>query len=185
MKNSILKSALTFLALVLFSACSSSSDDNNGGGNPNPTPTTENSWSLNAYKFSRRVSSQELATTIGGKTYTLVIVDSNIAATNNNFKTCQTVFNFNTHLAGVYTVKSKNTVVASDLNYIYFECTVYDLAGKGAKYESSDSSVTTTVTKVNGKLIATAPNDIILTKTVNDGLENAPATIIFKCDRVQ
>lgn len=185
MKNSILKSAITVFIFAIMSSCSSSSDDNGSNPNPTPTPTAENSWNLNAYKFSRRVSSQELATTIGGKTYTLVIVDSNISTTNNNFKSCQTVFNFNTHLAGVYIAKSKSTVVASELNYIYFECTVYDLAGKGAVYESTDSNVTVTVTKVDGKLVVTAPNEIVLTKTLNDGLENAPATIVFKCERLR
>lgn len=183
MKNSFLKLVITLFIAVLFTSCSNSSDDN--GSSQNPMQTTENTWSLNSYKFSRRVSNQELAITRGGKNYTIIIVDSNIATNNNNFKSCQTVFNFNTHLAGVYIAKSKSTVVASELNYIYFECTVYDLAGKGAVYESTDSNVTVTVTKVDGKLVVTAPNEIVLTKTLNDGLENAPATIVFKCDRLR
>ena len=184
MKNSILKLILTTFIVVLFFACSK--DDNNGGAvTPSPILTTENSWSLNSYKFSRQVSNQALETTIGGKTYTIIVVDSNISTTNNNFKVCQAVFYFNTHLPGDFTVKSNNTWASSDLKYMNIKCTVGDLAGKGAVYESTDSNVTTTVTKVDGKLVVTAPNEIILTKTFDDGLANAPATIIFKCDRVR
>ncbi len=184
MKNSILKSVITLLFLTLLQSCSGGGDDN--GNNPNPTPTTENSWSLNSYRFSRRVSNQELSTTIGGKNYTIIIVDSNIATNNNNFSVCQTVFYFNTHLPGVYTVKSNNTWASSDLKYMNIKCTAYDpQTNKSATYESSNSNVMTTVTSVDNKLVVTAPNDIVLTKTADDGLVNAPTTIIFKCDRLR
>ena len=180
MKNSILKFALLLCISILSTSCSNSDDNGN-----NPGPTTENSWSLNSYNFSRRVCNQALETTIGGKTYTIIIVDSNVSTTNNNFKSCQAVFHFNTHLPGIFTIKSFNTWASSELNYMNIKCTVYDLAGSGAVYESSDSGVTATVANVDGKLVVTAGNDIVLTKTFDDGLVNAPATIIFKCDRVR
>lgn len=180
MKNSILKATLLVFISIVCTSCSNSNDSGN-----NPIPTAENTWSLNAYNFSRRVSNQALETTIGGKNYTIITVDSNIATNNNNFKSCQTVFYFNTHLPGAYTVKSNNTWASSDLNYINIKCTVYDLAGSGAIYESSDSNVTTTVTSTDSKLVVTAPNEIVLTKTADDGLVNAPATISFKCDRLR
>jgi hypothetical protein len=181
MKNSILKSALLVFISIVYTSCSNSDDNGN-----NPTPTTENTWSLNSYKFSRRVSTQELATTIGGKNYTIIIVDSNIATNNNNFSVCQAVFYFNSHLPGVYTIKSNNTWLSSDLNYMNIKCTAFDpQTNKSATYESSDSNVTTTVTSIDNKLVVTAPNQIVLTKTSDDGLVDAPATIIFKCDRVQ
>ncbi|WP_310556015.1 hypothetical protein [Flavobacterium sp.] len=184
MKKSIFKSVLVLTAFLLFSSCSNSSD--------NPVvpipiiPVAGNSWKMNDYNFSRRISTQTLTNYTSGKPFTQVNVDSNISTTNNNFKTCNVVFWFNTHLAGVYSVKSKNTVASDvELNYMNIQCVVYDLAGKGAIYESSiDSNVSVTVEEVNGKLVITCADLITLTKTLDDGLANAPETMTFTCDKV-
>ncbi|WP_298222577.1 hypothetical protein [Flavobacterium sp.] len=141
---------------------------------------------MNEYNFSRRVSTQTSTTYTNGKPFTQVIVDSNITNNNNNFKACSLDFWFNTSLVGTYTAKSKNTLVNYDeLNYMNISCTVTDAAGKGAIYESIDSNTTVSITKADGKFIMNAPDGITLTKVFDDGLENAPTTMTFKCEKVR
>lgn len=167
---------------LLISCSSDSSSDNN----TTPTPSTENSWSLNSYNFSRRISAQVLSNYTDGKPFTLIDVESNIATNNNNFKACSIDFVFNTHQTGTYTVKSENAVFTNHLlPYMSIKCTVTDAAGKGAIYSSIDSSVSATVTMVNDKLVVDLPESITMNKTFDDGLENAPATMTFKCRKVR
>ena len=183
MKKVILKSVLAVIFTALFLSCS----EGDGGSNtPTPQPVYEGAWSLNAYNFTRRVSVQTLSNYGPNKPFTIVNTDSSIMTTNNNFKACNAIFTFNTQSNGVYTVQSQNKVATFDqLNYMFIKCIVTDTAGKGAIYESNNSTVAINVETINGKFAITSTNDIVLTKTLDDGLVNAPATMIFKCDKVR
>lgn len=183
MRILLLKGLCTLLTLFLLHSCSS---DGGNSNTPTPLPATENSWKMNDYNFSRRASIQTSTTYTNGRPFTQVNVDSNISNSNNTFKSCNVIFWFNTSLTGVYSVKSENTVVSFDaLNYMTISCFVSDGAGHGAMYKSIDSDNSATVTKVNDKFVVTVPNAITLTKTLDDGLVNAPATMTFKSNKVQ
>jgi hypothetical protein len=183
MKNSILKTVVMLLTLVAITSCSTSSSDTII---PAPVPINQDIWKINDYNFITRVSTQVLSNYTNGKPFSQVNVDSNISTTNNNFKACNLIFTFNTQIAGVYTAKTQNTLFNNvDSNFMHIKCIVTDLAGKGAAYESVDSSTTINVEKVGGKFIITAANGITLTKTLDDGLVNAPTTMVFKCDKVK
>lgn len=183
MKKFIFNSAVTVVTMLLLISCSSdsSSDDNN-----TPTPSTENSWRLNNYNFSRRISTQVLSSYTDSKPFTLIQVQSTVTTNNNNFKFCSIDFVYNTHQTGTYLVKSENTVVVDHLlPYMSIKCTVTDTAGKGAIYSSNDSALNATVTKVGDQFVIDVPESITMTKTFDDGLENAPATMNFKCQKVR
>lgn len=183
MKKSIFNSIMILLSAILFASCSS---DSNNDSTPTPSPSADNTWKMDDYNFSRRASIQTSTTYTNGKPFTQVNVDSNINNSNNNFKTCNVVFWFNTSLAGTYSVKSENTLVSFDeLNYMAISCSVSDGAGHGAIYKSVDSDITATVTKVDGKFVVTVPNAITLTKILDDGLPNAPTTMTFKSNKVR
>lgn len=182
MKKRLLNSLCATAAILLLHSCSS---DGGNSNTPTPLPSTENSWKMNDYNFSRRASIQTSTTYTNGRPFTQVNVDSNISNSNNNFKSCNVIFWFNTSLTGVYSVKSENTVVSFDnLNYMTISCFVSDGAGHGAMYKSIDSDITATVTKVNDKFVVTVPTGITLTKTLDDGLVNAPVTMTFKSNKV-
>lgn len=182
MKKSIFNSGIMLLSAILFISCSSDSNDST----PTPSPSTENTWKMNDFNFLRRVSIQTSTTYTNGKPFTQVNVDSNINNSNNNFKTCNVIFWFNTSLVGTYSVKSENTLVNFvELNYMTISCSVSDGAGHGAMYKSIDSDITATVTKVDGKFVVTVPNAVTLTKTLDDGLPNAPTTMTFKSNKVR
>lgn len=183
MKKSIFNSGIILLSAILCASCSSDSSNDTPS---TPLPSTENTWKMNDYNFSRRASIQTSTTYTNGNPFTQVNVDSNINNANNNFKTCNVVFWFNTSLEGVYSVKSENTVASFDeLNYMVISCSVSDGAGRGAIYKSIDSDITATVTKADGKFLVTVPNAITLTKTLDDGLPNAPTTMTFKSNKVR
>lgn len=171
-------------ATLLLISCSSDDSSNDDGSTP--LPTTENTWKMNDYNFSRRASIQTSTNYTNGRPFTQVNVDSNISNSNSTFKSCNVIFWFNTSLEGIYSVKSENTVIThDDLNYMVISCSVSDGAGHGAMYKSIDSNTAATVTKVDGRFVVTVPTAITLTKTLDDGLANAPATMTFKSNKVR
>lgn len=152
---------------------------------PIPTPTTENTWKLNSFGFERSRSFQNSTTYTNGDFFTQVVIDSKISSKNGNFKYCQLVFWYNTSTEGIYTTKSVNTLVSfTTLQYINIKCTVSDVAGKGAVYESTDTNNPVIVKKVNNSFILTTSEPITLTRTLDDGLDNSPNTLTFVCDKV-
>lgn len=186
MKLSKLYSIL-FLSLVLLISSCKKDDTKTPTPTPNPTPspTTENTWKLNNFGFARSMSFQNSTTYTNGDFFTQVIIDSKISNSNGNFKYCQLVFWYNTSTEGTYTTKSVNTLVSfTTLQYINIKCTVSDVAGKGAVYESTDTNNPIIIKKVNNSFVLTASESITLTRTLDDGLANAPSTLTFVCDKV-
>lgn len=186
MKNSILKSVLAIVLFTAISSCTNSSR-NDGGSFPLPIIAAENTWSLNAYNFSRNNSTQSSVTYTNGNPFTQVNIDSNISGVNDSFKTCNVIFSFNTSTEGTYIAKSINTVASfTTLKYIRIQCLVSNTAGVGAIYESIDSNTAVIVTKINNKFIINTTEPISMVKTSSDNnLPNAPATMIFKCNNIQ
>ena len=172
-----------FFVIVTISSCS---DDSSDFIIPVPEPITEDTWKLNDYNFWRASSVQTSTTYINGDPFTQVNIDSNISNDNASFKTCNLILWFNTSTEGNYTSKSVNTLVSmTTQKFMNIKCLVTNAAGSGATYESTDTNNTIVVTKVDNKFIVTASEPITLTKTYDDGLPNAPSTIIFKCDKVR
>ncbi len=187
MKKPILLFSIALFTMVQISSCSKNDSVDAPEPTPKPTPiTSEGTWEMNSYKFERRTSLQTLTSYTNGNLFTQVNVDSKITSSNGNFKSCNVVFWFNTQSTGIYTAKSVNTLVSNTtLNYMNVKCMVTDAAGKGAIYESVDSGVEIDVKKEDGKFVITGTKEISLTKTLDDGLANAPATMTFKCNKVK
>lgn len=187
MKKSFLLFGIALFTLLQVSSCSKNDSVDAPEPTPKPTPIkTEGSWKMNSYTFERRTSFQTLTSYTNGNLFTQVNVDSKITSGNGNFKSCNVVFWFNTQSTGIYTAKSVNTLASNTtLNYMNVKCMVTDAAGKGAIYESVDSSVELEVKKEDGKFVISGPKEISLTKTLDDGLANAPATMTFTCDKVK
>ncbi|NHM07575.1 hypothetical protein G4D82_10110 [Flavobacterium sp. CYK-4] len=180
MKKSILNSGILLMTILLFISCSSDSSSDN-----NTSPATENNWKLGNYSFSRTSSVQNTSTYVNGNPFTLVITESNIR-NDNNFKACKLTFFFNTHQTGTYTIKSEDALYDNHLlKYLHIECIAVDSAGKTAIYESVDTSISATVTKVENLFVVDVPDQVTLTKTYDGGLENAPGTMTFKCQKVR
>lgn len=181
--------SILFLTLVLFISSCKKDDSKTPSPSPTPTPTptptTVNTWKLNNFGFARLRSSQNSTTYTNGDFFTQVVIDSKISTTNGNFKYCELAFWYNTITEGTYTTKSINTLVSfTTLQYMNIKCTVSDVAGNGAIYESTDTNNPVLVKKVNNSYILTASEPITLTKTKDDGLANAPSTLTFVCDKV-
>jgi len=182
MKYSIPSTLLLVLTVVTIASCSKDKSDDG----PTPPPSTDNTWKLNDFGFSRSVSSQNTTTYTNGNPFTQVNIDSKIATSNVNFKTCNIVFWFNTNTEGSYSIKSKNTVASfTTVRNMNVTCIVSNAAGAGAIYESGDTNIPVTVTKVNNKFVITATAPITVSKTLDDGLQNAPTTMTLNWTKLQ
>lgn len=83
-------------------------------------------------------------------------------------------------------MKSKNTVASSaTVRNMNVTCIVSNAAGAGAVYESGDTNIPVIVTKVNNKFVITATAPITISKTLDDGLQNAPATMTLTWTKLQ
>ena len=174
------------LLLLLTAATITSCSKNKSDDAPTPAPGTDNTWKLNDFNFSRNISSQNSTTYTNGSPFTQVNIDSKIATSNVNFKTCNIIFWFNTSTEGTYSMKSKNTVASSaTVRNMNVTCIVSNAAGAGAIYESGDTNIPVTVTKVNNKFVITATAPITISKTLDDGLQNAPATMTLNWTKLQ
>jgi len=180
-KNSISKLALLLFAIVTIPSCSSSDD-----ATPAPFPLpiiTENVWKLDNYNYARRVSIQTYSS-LGN--FTIVNIDSNVATANSPYTNCNLVITFNTSSIGDYTVKTQNTMFTNaTLKYMHIRCQIASGNGTGAVYDSVDSNVTATITRVNGKFVVNIPNNVILTRSSNDGMVNPPANFTLTAQKVQ
>ena len=181
MKKTILKIAFFILSIAPLSSCSSSDD---GTQNPDPDPiNNENTWKLDMYNYSRRVSMQTYVTS---GNFTVVNIDSNVSTANAPYTNCNLIITFNTNATGNYTVKTQNTMFTNGtLNYMHIRCQIASGNGTGAVYDSSDSNVTATVTQVNGKFVVNIPNNVVLTRTSNDGMVNPPNTFNLTAQKVR
>jgi hypothetical protein len=179
MKKSIYQSFLILIAATTFLACKKDKDET-------PAANTENTWKLSSYAFSRNFSTQTNTTYTGGQPFTMVNVDSKIADENGSFKYCNLVFWFNTSTVGDYTISSVDTLVNNvDSKYVQIKCTVSNVAGLGAVYESSHTATNLVIAQDGTQFVITANNSVSLTKTLNDGLPDAPTTVTFGCNKVR
>lgn len=185
-QTSLLKTLFVALLLGLPLLSCSSSDD--GGGTPiipTPQPVSENVWSLDNYSFTKRISAQNGSSYGNGNPFLHINVDSNVMPANGKFKTCSLNIIFNTNTEGTYLVKSQNTTVSNTAEkYLQISCTVTDMNGNGAIYDSVDTTIPATVTLVNGKFVVTINQDVTLNKVLDDDLD-APQTVTFKCNKAQ
>jgi hypothetical protein len=180
MKSTII---LSFLFLAFLLQLTSCSKDDPKSQNPS---TTENTWKLDSYNYTRRISTQLSETFTNGDAYIIVNIDSNIATENTPFVNCNLVISFNTSTIGDYTIKSQVTALSNTkLKNMYIQCTIGSGAGTGAIYQSVDSNLTASVTHINGKYVITIPSNITLTRTFNDGLAQAPLNFLLSCNEVR
>ncbi len=180
MKPIINLSFLFFIVLLQLVSCSK--DD----PMPQNSSNTQNTWKLDSYAYSRSRSVQTSVTWTGGQPYTIVNIDSEAALNNNLFVVCNFVITFNTSATGTYIVKSINTV-ASDVTAktMSIQCNVTNGSGSGAIYESVDSNTTATVKQVDSKFVVSITTPVTLTRTLNDGLAQAPQNILLSCNEVR
>lgn len=92
-----------FVSAMLLTGCSKDDPE------PQNPVTSENSWKLNIYNYSRRTSTQTSTTFTNGDPFTIVYTDSNIATANNPFTNCSLIMTFNTSTTGEYVIKSQAT----------------------------------------------------------------------------
>jgi len=169
-----------FVLVMLQTACSK---DDPAPQNP---VTSENSWKLDTYNYSRRTSTQTSTTFTNGDPFTIVYTDSNIATANNPFTNCSLIMTFNTSTTGEYVIKSQTTTLSdTKLKYMHVKCIVLSGAGTAAWYESTDGNLKASVTQVDGKYVVTIPTGTELTRTYNDGLTQAPNNFVLLADRVR
>lgn len=179
MKKSIYHSFLILIAATTFLACKKDKEET-------PVANTDNTWKLSSYAFSRNFSTQTNTTYTGGQPFTMVNVDSKIADENGSFKYCNLVFWFNTSTSGDYTISNTDTLVNNvDSKYVQIKCTVSNVAGVGAVYESSHTSTALSIALDGTQFVVTSKNAVTLTKTFDDGLPDAPVTISFECTKVR
>jgi len=169
-----------FVSAMLLSGCSK---DDPAPQNP---VTSENSWKLNTYNYSRRTSTQTSTTFTNGDPFTIVYTDSNIATANNPFTNCSLIMTFNTSTTGEYGIKSQTTTFSdTKLKYMHVKCIVLSGVGTAAWYESTDGNLKASVTQVDGKYVVTIPSGTTLVRTYNDGLTQAPDNFVLLADRVR
>jgi hypothetical protein len=179
MKKSIYQTFLILITATTLIACKKDKEET-------PVANTDNTWKLNNYNFSRNFSSQINTTYTGGQPFTMVNVDSKIADENGSFKYCNLVFWFNTSTSGDYTISSADTLVSNvDSKYVQIKCTVSNVAGVGAIYESSHTNTSLSIAMEGTQFVVTSKNAVTLTKTLNDGLPDAPATVSFESTKVR
>ena len=174
---------LSFLLVAFQLQLTSCSKDNPKPQNPS---STENTWKLDSYSYARKISTQLSEKFTNGDAYTIVSIDSNIATENTPFVNCNLVISFNTSTTGDYTIKSPVTALSNTkLKNMYIQCTIGSGAGTGAIYQSVDSNLTASVTQVGGKYVINIPSSITLTRTLNDGLAQAPLNFLLNCNGVR
>jgi len=173
--------AISVLSVLMLLTCCGKDDSS-----PQNSVTTENSWKLDSYSYSRRVSDQTSTTFTNGDPFTIIVIDSNIATANSPFVNCSFAITFNTSTVGNYSIKSQNTALTNTkLKNMSIQCTIGSGVGTGAIYQSVDSSLTATVTQADGKYVITIPSGVTLTRTVNDGLAQAPTTFVLTAEKVR
>ena len=182
MKKLLLLKSIALLSIVLFASCSK--DDSSSTPTPTPTPTpTENIWKLNNYNYARRTSTQTFST-LGN--FNIINIDSNVATANAPYTNCNFIITFNTSALGEYLVKTQNTVFTNGtMKYMHIRCQITSGTGTGAVYDSTDSNVAATVTQANGKFVVNITNNVVLTRSSNDGMTNPPATFTLTAQKVQ
>jgi hypothetical protein len=88
--------------------------------------------------------------------------------------------------AAITPFPSADTLVNNvDSKYVQIKCTVSNVAGVGAVYESSHTSTALSIALDGTQFVVTSKNAVTLTKTFDDGLPDAPATISFECTKVR
>jgi hypothetical protein len=65
------------------------------------------------------------------------------------------------------------------------QCVVINGSGNTAIYKSIDTNKTATVSQIEGKYVINVPETISLTRTSNNGFNEAPDTFVFKCNKVR
>jgi hypothetical protein len=184
MKNTILKLTLPLLLFTIFTTSCSNSDDDNLI--PVPTPINEDNWKLNDFIYSRTSSTQTSSNYTNGNPFTIINIQSNINQSNTPFIASNLQISFNTSTTGNYTIKSENTTVTDDdLKYMDIQCVVINGSGNTAIYKSIDTNKTATVSQIEGKYVINVPETISLTRTSNNGFNEAPDTFVFKCNKVR
>ena len=176
--------------LAVLSSCSNDNNNNNNNNNPIievPVPiTSENTWKLADYTYTKAVSNQQLSAYTNGNPFTLININSNIVSLNGIYVASSLDIAFNTNTIGTYTIKSAATSGAESLlKYMDIQCSISNSSGKTAIYKSTDTNINATITEVDGKFVVNIPNEVVLQRTFVNGLVDAPQTFTFRCNKVR
>lgn len=170
---------LPFIFLLLLSSSCKRNDNTN-----NP-PSSENTWKLenHTYKQNGPIQQAQEFYVTNNNPFSLIKATTVTPSDNGLFSGAN--ITFNTHEAGIYSVKSQSTMISNlDAKYMYIEVIIGNLQNQGAAYGSTDGNITVKVEKIDGKFVITAADPITMSKLLDTGL-NSPATSAFTCNKVK
>lgn len=170
---------LSFAFLMLLSSCSKNDKDTT-----NPA-SSENTWKFADHTYKQNAPIQQGMDFYASNNKPFTLIKTSTVTPSGNGLISGLNIVFNTHEAGIYTLKSQNTMISNlDAKYMYIEVVIGNLQNQVTLYGSVDGNITVRVEKIDGKFVVTATDAVSLNKLLDSGLNSAPSSI-FTCNKIK
>lgn len=174
---------MILLATVMGVSCSKSDK-----GPGTDTGTTEASWKMGTYSYTRGASNQN-SSVIGGANLHIIVATTSGAPTQGVFSGSSVNVKFFDQGPGEYNLVTEAALVSANAanKIMSIDCTIGTGTSTGSTlYTYASGTAKAQVTKVNNQYRVTIDNGIVLNKKldVNGGVAGASANYTFTCKSV-